>query len=131
VSAAHCLRTLHSPRLSSESTSEQTKAESTVPSLTDVLNCSATSAKLTHRTITHGHFKPPSVVYLIGDTQVVVLTSPCCRQSRPTSRLRTSASPQPGVLHTDVLAGVMLRKQLYSGRSKALDDDDDILPCAV
>jgi len=40
-----------------------------------------------------------------------------------TSRLRTSASPQPGVLH--VSAGVVLRRQIYFGRSEPLDNVDD------
>jgi len=42
-----------------------------------------------------------------------------------TLRLTTSAYPQPGVSHVDVSAGIVLRKQLFSGRSEPLDDDDD------
>jgi len=76
--------------------------------------------------ITPQHSKPPSTVYQRnGDVRAVVLVSPGCSQSRETSRPRTSASPKPGVLHIDVPAEVMLRKQLYSGRSEPLDNDDD------
>jgi len=39
------------------------------------------------------------------------------------SRLRPLAS-QPGISHIEVPAGVVLRKQLYSGRIEPLDDDD-------
>jgi len=35
------------------------------------------------------------------------------------------SSPQPGVSHIDVPAGIVSRKPLYSGRSQPLDDDDD------
>jgi len=31
----------------------------------------------------------------------------------------------PGMLHVDFPAGIVLRKQLYSGKSEPLDDDDD------
>jgi len=58
---------------------------------------------------------------------MVIPASPDCGQSRETSSLGTSASLQPGVSHRDVRAGIVLRKQLYSGRSKPLDDDDDEL----
>jgi len=45
-----------------------------------------------------------------------------CRQSRRISR--TSATLQPGESFIDVLAGFVLRKQLYSGRSAPRDDDN-------
>jgi len=65
--------------------------------------------ELTYRTITPGHFKPLSTVYQrIGNTRAIIPDSHGCGWSTVTSRLRTSASPQPGISHTDVAAGIVL-----------------------
>jgi len=84
----------------------------------------AISAEPTHCTIMHVHSRPLSTVFQrTGDMQMVVLTSLGCRQSRETSRPRTSASLQRSISHIDVPAIIVSWKRLYSGRSEIPDDD--------